>query len=197
MTTKMLESEMIEPTEFMEKVKYKVNYQCEKCGHRYSRICKAVPKNDPPCPNKACSDKSELAELRLQVERMAKMIEEGRAPAQNGTHIVVKAIDETAKIVMEDFQMTNLRDGIRHGENMAPKLPPAQQAAADGYFGTEGLKARGISSKQAAALGKRAIAGAFRGMAVAPTAVLGDRKANPGESPLRVLRTEPLGGQRR
>ena len=191
MTTKMLEHEMVEPDGYLQPKKYRVRYECEKCGHTYSKVFKAIPVNDPPCPNKACAEKSEIADLKLQLARMEKMLLEQKAPAQNGTKLVVKAVDETAKIVMEDYNMTNLRDGIRHGEDMAPKLPPAQQAAADGYFGGKGLQSRGISSKQADLIRKRAISGAYRGMAVAPTAVMPG--ATTGQSPLRLIGREPTG----
>jgi hypothetical protein len=115
--------------------------------------------------------------------------------AQIGKNVRVKAVDETAKIVMEDYQMTDLKDNIRHGENVAPKLPPAQQKAADNYFGNAGLKAAGINEKQAALLGRRAIAGAFRDMSVPPTVVQGTGHRQ-GESPMRRVGVENIQGKK-
>jgi hypothetical protein len=193
MTTKMLESETIMPgeDEFMGARRYKVTYQCEKCNHIYHRTFKAVPAKDPPCPNKSCAEVSEIEQLKKQVENLTRMLESQTPPAHIGQKPVVKAVDTTAKIVMEDYSLTNLKDNIRTGETMAPKLPPAQQAAADGYFGGSALKAAGINKKQMDLLGRRAMSGAFRGMSVAPSQIM---PAMPqGASPLRVVRTESTG----
>lgn len=168
----------------------RVTYQCDKCGHVFKRTFKAMPKNDPPCPNKACAALSELAAMKQQMANLQKMIEEQRPPGQIGDKVVVKAVDETARIVMEDYNMTNLKDNIREGESVAPKLPGPQQAAADNYFGGKGLQTAGVSSAQANLLGRRAMAGAFRNMAVPPTAIV--PKAKPGDSPIRLVGTEQL-----
>ena len=182
--------------------RFRYRYQCQLCGHEYSKVCKAVPRVDPPCPNPGCADKARIAELEANMERLQKMLESGVPPAQIGHKTVVKAVDATAKIVMEDFGMTNLRDGISHGESMAPKLPVAQQAAADNYFGGGGFSPKqiasvtgapathGITAAQANLLGRRAMAGAFRNMAVPPTVVR--PKAQQGESPLVRVGIEKL-----
>ena len=177
---------------FLEPTKYKIKYQCELCGHEYSRTFKAIPIKDPPCPSKACAAKQEIEALKRQMANLQKMIEDQHAPSQIGNKVVVKAVDETAKIVMEDYKMTDLKDNIRHGESVAPKLPGQQQALADNYFGGGGLRAAGISSKQADALGRRAIAGAFRSTSLNPGAIQLPDVRN-GQSPLRVMRTEPTG----
>jgi hypothetical protein len=177
---------------FLEPTKYKIRYQCELCGHEYSRTYKAVPIKDPPCPSKSCLAKQELASLKKQIENLQRMVEEGRGPGQIGDKVVVKAVDETARIVMEDYKMTDLKDNIRHGESVAPKLPGQQQTLADNYFGGGGLRAAGINSKQAEALGRRAIAGAFRNTSLNPGSIQLPDVRN-GQSPLRVMRTEPTG----
>jgi hypothetical protein len=176
----------------LEPTKYRIKYQCELCSHEYSRTYKAIPIKDPPCPSKASIAQQELTSLKQQVANLQRMVEEGRGPGQIGDKIVVKAVDETAKIVMEDYKMTDLKDNIRHGEAVAPKLPGQQQTLADNYFGGAGLRAAGISAKQADALGRRAIAGAFRSTSLNPGAIqLPDVKN--GQSPLRMMRTEPTG----
>ena len=182
--------------------RFRYRYQCQLCGHEYSKVCKAVPRVDPPCPNPGCADKARIAELEANMERLQKMLESGVPPAQIGHKTVVKAIDETAKIVMDDYQLTNLRDGIGHGETMAPKLDPLKQQQADQYFGGGGFSPKqiasvtgapathGITSAQANLLGRRAMAGAFRNMAVPPTVVR--PKAQQGESPLVRVGIEKL-----
>ncbi len=119
----------------MQPRRVRVTYQCAKCRTTFTRVCKALPKIDPPCPNKSCAEAGEIEALRRQVENLTRMLEEQRPPAQIGANARVKAIDATANIVMEDHKMTDLKDSIREGEIMAPKLPPAAQAAADNYFG--------------------------------------------------------------
>jgi hypothetical protein len=186
--------EIMEPEGYLQPKRYKFHYRCEVCGHEYSKIAKAQPKHDPKCPDTGCVDKAEIAELKAQMANLQRMLESGVAPAQIGHKVSVKAIDQTASIVMEDFGMTNLRDGIAPGESMAPKLPVAQQTAADNYFSGNGFSPKqiasvtgqpathGMTAKQTALLGRRAMAGAFRGMAVPPTVVR--PKASQGESPL-------------
>ena len=60
---------------------------------------------------------------------------------------------------MTDYGMSNLKDNVRVGESMAPKLDPRKQAAADGMFGGGKRNTAGINT---AALAKRALAGGMR-----------------------------------
>ena len=191
LTTTMLGHTVIPSDTFLEPTKYKIRYQCDLCGHNYSRTYKVIPKNDPACPSKSCQTKQQLVAMQKEMANLKRMVEAGAAPAQTGGNVRVHAVDETAKIVMEDYQMSDLRDGIRPGESVAPKLPPQQQAAADNYFGNKGLQRAGISPKQAELLGRRAMSGAFRNSAVAPNQVLPSNVRN-GESPLRIIGQEKL-----
>jgi hypothetical protein len=183
------ETEVLEPDGYLQPKRYKITYKCERCGHVYHRTFKVVPRKDPPCPNKSCADKAEIEDLKKRLDNLTRMLESGQAPAHIGQNVRVKAIDTTANIVMEDYKFTNLKDRVEPGEGVAPKLPPQQQAMADNYFGGGSMKAAGLNKKQTDLLGRRAIAGAFRDMAVAPTS-LRPPGSTPGESPLRVVRTE-------
>lgn len=198
MTTDFVCSEAQAPETPFEEHKFRVSYQCQQCGHEWkSRWLKAVPKKDPPCPNPSCAEVTRLRQQEAEHKRLLVMLEEGRAPAHIGQSNVVKAVDQTADIVMKDYKLTDLRDGIRPGESMAPKLPPQQQALADGVFGGSGdMKVRDPTTGQTASiqasaltrLGRRAIGGAFRNMAVAPNAVIPESVRN--RAPLTVVRTE-------
>jgi hypothetical protein len=84
-----------------------------------------------------------------------------RAPAMVGQNISVKAIDQTAQIVMQDYGMTDLRTDVREHETAAPKLPPMLQAQADNFFVGRGKRHPQLRT-QPAALGAAAIRGAFR-----------------------------------
>ena len=126
---------------------------------------------------------------------MAAIIESRRPPGHIGDSVIVKAVDATAQIVMEDHKMTDLQDNLRTGDVAAPKLPPAQQKLADGFFGGQAVAERnGVSSGQMQALGRRAMAGAFRNMSVNPQIAVPGKK---GESPLTLVRTERLRDERR
>lgn len=192
MTTSAVSAEWVDSDHFMGPRMKKITFECERCGHQWTRCYKAEPKVDPPCPSKACAKSAEVEDLRKQVENLTRMLEEGRGPPSVGANVRVRAIDETARIVMEDNHLTDLKDNIRMGESMAPKLPGPQQAQADGMFSAAsrgrggvpvinaqpGQPRQTIPAARMNALGKRALTGAYRGNSVAPTAVL--PKERPG-----------------
>lgn len=105
---------------------FKVTCRCVQCGHRWMYRTKHPDRPDPPCPNLDCGVQGEPIGMDLTLNK---------APAAVGMNIGVKAIDETAKIVMEDYGMTNLRSDVRETESAAPPLPPVLQRQADNYFG--------------------------------------------------------------
>lgn len=105
---------------------FKVTCRCVRCGNRWIYRTKHPDRPDPPCPNLDCG---------LQGEPIGMDLTLNKAPAAIGGNIAVKAIDETAKIVMEDYGMTNLRSDVRETESAAPKLSTPQQTMADAYFG--------------------------------------------------------------
>lgn len=176
-----------EERSFLEKRRYKIAYRCSDCGHEWSRVTTNLGGKDPPCPARDCAVKTETARLAREVANLTRMLEEARAPATVGANMVVKAVDETARIVMEDHHMTNLRDNVREGESVAPKLPGAQQAAADGFFGGKHVAdVNGVNRRQMDRLGRRAMGGAFKSMALNPGNVLPGKS---GEPILRSVRT--------
>lgn len=140
--------------------KFEVKIQCDECGHRYKRILKSISDPDPPCP--ACT--------KAQRKPRGMDYTSTRAPAAIGGNVQIKAIDETARIVMEDHHMTDMRTDVRMGENAAPRLPPVQQAKADAFFGGPRRKRGGIN------LGP-----------VAATAVRGGYGAGQGHDPVQML----------
>ncbi len=70
-----------------------------------------------------------------------------------------KCVDKTADIVMHDYHMTNLKDNVRVGETMAPKLAPVLQSRADNMFGGKRRNNMGIDT---AKIAKRAMSGQLR-----------------------------------
>jgi hypothetical protein len=105
---------------------YKITCQCSRCGFRWSRKTTKPDSPDPPCPNLACGE----VQTPIGMDYSS-----NRAPGITGGNTLTKAYDETAQIVMDTYGMTDMRDDRHEGETSAPKLPPAQQAAADNYFG--------------------------------------------------------------
>ena len=204
MSTEYTGYEVVEPEGFLEPKMYKCSFTCEKCGHEWTRTLKAVPRKLPPCPNRKCIDASALSAAQQEIGNLRRMLDEQKAPGHIGDNVRTKAIDATADIVMQDHKMTNLRDGIRPGESMAPKLPLAQQAAADNFFAAgaaaKGAKAvdfatggqRVITPNQMKLIGRRAMSGAYRNMSVGP-GVLAGPNAKAGQSPLVSVRTENWG----
>ena len=180
MTTDYLGYET-EPSEgYLQPDKVRIFYRCNRCGHEYSRVCKSTASPDAPCPKKACKEAREEEEIARRVANTLAMIESGQTPGITGRNPVVGIIDQTAQDVMSDYKLTDLKDNIREGESMAPSLPGKQQIAADNFFQAN-KGATGMGAKQAAFVGRRALAGAYRSMAVAPIDVFPGQK---GESPL-------------
>lgn len=198
MTSEFIASEAVVPETPFELAKIRVLYRCAQCGHNWkSRPVRVPPKQDPSCPNPRCIEIALLRQTAREVENLKRMLSEQRAPAQVGDKAIVRAIDYTANAAMQDYGLTDLKDSIREGESMAPKLPVPQQALADNYFGGQkDVMVKDVMTGQnrpvlAASLtraGKRAMAGAFRNMAVAPNAVIPESMR--GQSPLRMVRRE-------
>jgi hypothetical protein len=160
--------EIEQPEGFMEPKVYVVTLECPRCEKPYKWRTKNLGAREPECPKRACIAAKIREESAREIFNLKKMIEERLAPGHIGENVMVKAIDKTADIVMTDNNLTNLNDNLRPGDTMAPKLPGPMQAAADGFFGGQNMKARGHRARQIEAMGKRAMAGAYRGMAVTP-----------------------------
>lgn len=133
--TKYLGSSPVQGEGYLEPDRYRVKCRCLRCGHVYSRIYKVVPTIDPPCPKKACKQAIAAEEAAKMAEHVETMIETGETPGHIGENVRVKAIDATAQIVMEDLKMTDLKDNMRAGEDMAPKLTIRQQKMSEGFWG--------------------------------------------------------------
>ena len=128
------------------------------------------------------------------------MLAEQRTPAVVGANNTVKAVDATAEMVMADYNLTDLRDNIREGESMAPKLPAAAQAAADSYFAPAAAgnqtrapdlmtgKMRTIPARALNRIAERATRGVYAKRSVSPIEVI--PKEVRGQSPLVSVRTE-------
>jgi hypothetical protein len=184
-------SETIPASGYLQPKQYRITCLCRVCATEYSWVADHIPKKNLPCPSSACVTRRLEAADRRAARNFAKMIAEGRGPATIGDKPVVKAIDTTANIVMEDYGLTDLQTNLREGDVARPKLSPEKQRQADHYFDGKAVQERnGMTSRQTEMIKRRAIAGAYRGMAASPAMLSYGRPA--GESPLRVARVEQL-----
>lgn len=117
-------------------MRYKITCRCRACGHRWSRITKDPESPDPPCPRvtRYDEDGKPLSTCGTEVTPVGLDLSLNKAPAAIGGNIHIKAIDETQKIVTEDYGLSDIRSDVRIGESAAPKLAPQQQAMADAFF---------------------------------------------------------------
>lgn len=151
---------------YLEPDRYRVKCKCLRCGHVYSRVYKAVPKVDPPCPKKVCKEAIATAQTKKQKRHVKKMIETGETPGHIGNNLQVKAIDMTAEIVMEDHKMTDLKTNTRQGDTMVHGLTPRQREMSKDFWGGRKMSDRkrdptyqmGVQDR-----GKRLVDGAMSG----------------------------------
>ena len=137
--------------------KYQLTIRCTVCGTRFKRIMSADDEDalaalpDPPCPY--CHRRP----------RKRKAFDfRGKAPAVGGS-VAVRAVDQTAQIVMEDHKLTDLRSDVREGETMAPKLAPRLQAMADNMFSRpKGRAQNGLFGMPPRAVLQAAVSGRFQ-----------------------------------
>jgi hypothetical protein len=186
MTTEYLGSETVEAEGYLQPRQYRITCKCLRCGKEYHWTAKSVTAKDRPCPREACKEAAYREKWEKEQANIARVIEFREPPGHIGDKPIVKAVDRTAEIVMQDHGMTDLRDNLREGDTMAPKLAPAMQQAADNFFTQNPLRDRGVGSRQAEMIRRRALAGHYRNMATSPTIVGGTT----GESPMRHVRTE-------
>lgn len=126
--------EQIPPDGYLQPKKQRSKLRCLRCGHvYYSKPYVVVPKVDPPCPREACRVEREVERRLAERERVERMLEERRPPGTIGSR-AVGLVDRVAEQVMRDYKLTDLNDNMRTGDIAAPKLPAAQQRAADSFF---------------------------------------------------------------
>lgn len=122
---------------------FETKYICGDCDHIFYRLSDKDPRKvggrAPACPE--CKKKKKIvpkshsringnapaadcALPKTHEERsdvIADMVASGKPPSMGKSNFT-KCMDETARIVMDDYKMTNLNDNLREGDNMVPKL---------------------------------------------------------------------------
>jgi DNA-directed RNA polymerase subunit RPC12/RpoP len=123
-------------------------YRCSDCNHEFERKTEHDPRKrgrTPSCPeckkNKHPTVKSvsksnvEYTQEKLDTN-FQQMIQSGKTPSLHGTNNFNKALDLTAKICMEDQNMTDINIGsnLRQGDSCAPKLSHELERKVDEVF---------------------------------------------------------------
>jgi hypothetical protein len=182
-----VETESVPPDGYLRPRKVRLVLRCLRCGNVYrTKPALVVPRIDPPCPRMQCRVDREVERRLADEERIDRMLDEQRPPAQVGRNPATKAPDFVAEQVMRDYKLTNLNDNMREGDIAAPKLPAQQQRAADSFFtGQEVARRAGGRRMQArvAQMGAQ-ILGARAPMPAANIRAIQSAVAQPGESSL-------------
>lgn len=142
-----------------------MTFKCA-CGEVYKKITTNPNLSFAPCPS-CKKNKKSFKLLRMgdgEVDAAAlapHVVPKGIAPGIIGSN-TARAIDATAEIVMQDHKLTDLKDNIRAGEAMAPKLDPVRQQAADSMFSGKKRATNVPKNLDPARLAKRAMSGVLR-----------------------------------
>src|ERR1700733_114838 len=93
--------EQTPPDGYLQPKKFRLRLRCLRCGHEYrTKPFVAVPKIDPPCPREECRIEREVERRLAERERIERMLEERRPPAQGGRNPVVGVVDRVAEKVI-------------------------------------------------------------------------------------------------
>ena len=158
--------------------RYRMTFKCADCKNVFKQITSNSNLQSAPCPKcrraKMKASKPPIKFMRvgdgpvtdadLLAEKIAKKLMKTPefqaslaskllSPTPQAAQNRIKAVDTTADIVMQDYKIGDLPDhGMRVGDTMTPKLPPAQQAKADNFFGGGKKSGLPFNSRQVAAM---------------------------------------------
>lgn len=140
---------------------FETKYICEDCNHIFYKLTDTDPRKRkggrlPSCPECRKSKAKEQLRIRIngnaaakdiaprasEAERVANFkeaLKSGSVFSIGGTNQRNKAIDETAEIVMKDYNMTDLNMGshLRAGDNCVPKLSHELESKVDEVFNSK------------------------------------------------------------
>lgn len=124
---------------------YEAQYACSECKYKFSVVSEVNPKKArcPECPQ--CAENSaakgvSITKGRLKTKKQLAanskdMITSRKAAYIGGKGKGHKAHDETMKMVMEDYGLTDINDRPHEGENCVPKLPHHLEKQVNAGFG--------------------------------------------------------------
>lgn len=160
------------------KPKYRMTFKCT-CGNVFKFITTNPDLMTASCPS--CRSKERktkfirmgdgpVTDQDLLAEKIAQKLRETPewqesyrkavlSPIPQSSRIQTKAVDETAKIVMEDHKLGDLKDTVHQGEAAAPKLAPKLQTQADSFFTAR--RSRNTAGINTQAIARQALGGAY------------------------------------
>lgn len=151
---------------------YRSTYRCSDCKHEFSRITKNLPKREPKCPKCAKANRirfkssvSTDTHPHIEVTNIQGGTPDAPVKAFSmGKSNFTKAMDMTADIVMKDYGMTNLKDNLREGDSMAPKLRQDLESKVDQVFAPSRKPVAGANAARSmnSTLMKQINSGAFK-----------------------------------
>lgn len=139
---------------------FETKYNCDECDHTFYRVTDNDPRKKggrpPSCPE--CKKQEVAAKSQMKVngdikpqneqqknEAIKEIIQSKKFPS-SGSGNFTKAMDETARIVMEDYKMTDLNDHLREGDNMVAKLrPDLEQKVGTGWNNNQNNNVAGLA----------------------------------------------------
>lgn len=161
---------------------FEVKYTCDTCQPLYTfyKIVDEDPRKvklrTPPCPQ--CKARKSFAKSQMKISgavnpntdhnaNINEIIATKQAPAFAVPNAKNRAIDETAEIVMKDYNMTDINMGshLRQGDNCVPKLTHDLEKKVDEVFAAKPKNnVMGVAGNNlTAALTRQIDAGHFRG----------------------------------
>lgn len=159
--------------------RYRMTFKCGDCSNIFKKITTNADLQKAPCPQ--CRTKNRITKFMRTgdgpISKKDLVIVQAPpsvAPAIIGS-IATKAIDATANIVMEDHKLSNLKDSVKYGESMAPRLDPVRQHKADNFFGPKKAPRGTPAGLDPARLAKQAMRGSFRDQKMDPVKALSPR----------------------
>lgn len=117
---------------------YEASYSCSTCSYKFSVISETKPKGRcpgcPKCKENAAAKGVNVTKGRLKAQKNLAECPP-TVPNLGGRNAGYKAHDETMKMVMEDYGLTDINDKPYEGENCVPKLPAHLEKQVNDGFG--------------------------------------------------------------
>lgn len=124
---------------------YEAKYSCSTCSYVFSVVTQERPKGKgpscPQCKEHSASKGTNRTKGRLKTQKETQknvddIISARQAPSIGGRNTLHKAHDDTMKLVMEDYGLTDINDRPYEGENCVPKLPSHLEEQVGSGFGS-------------------------------------------------------------
>lgn len=123
---------------------YEAHYACSECAYKFSIISETKPKGKcpgcPKCKENSAAKGTNVTKGRLKTQKKLQensedIITSKKVAYIGGKNSLYKAHEETMKMVMQDYGLTDINDKPYEGENCVPKLPAHLEKQVNDGFG--------------------------------------------------------------